>query len=44
MYEKRQAGLSIKQFVNFIKKQTRKSVKRLWLDQRQEFGVRELES
>ena len=44
MHEKHEAKLCIKQFVIFIKKQTRKSVKCLWLDQSQEFGVRELES
>ena len=43
MHDKREAGLCIKQFVTFIKNQTRKSVKRLWLDQGREFGVRELE-
>ena len=39
MYEKREAGLHLKQFVTFIEKQTGKSVKRLRLDQGQEFGV-----
>ncbi len=43
MYEKREAGLCVKQFVTFIKKQTGKSVKCLWLDQGREFGVQDLE-
>lgn len=39
MYEKPEIGLQLKQFVTFIEKQTGKNVKRLYLDQRQEFNA-----
>lgn len=44
MYEKREAGLRLKQFITFIKKQTRKRVKRCGLDLGREFDVRDLKS
>ncbi len=44
MYKKHKAGLCIKQFVTFIKKQNRKSVKHIQLNQEQEFGIQDLES
>ncbi len=44
MHKKNKARLCVKQFVTFIKKQTRKSVKYLWLDQGREFGVWNLKS
>lgn len=44
IYEKYETGLYVKPFVTFIEKQIRKGVKRLQLDQSQEFGVQDLES
>ena len=39
MHKKYKTRLCIKQFVTFIEKLTKKSVKYLWLDQGQEFGI-----
>lgn len=39
MYKKHKARFCIKQFIIFIKNQTKKSVKHIWLDQDQEFGI-----
>lgn len=44
MYEKQEAGLCVKQFVIFIEKQTKKNVKRLQLNQGQEFNIQVLKS
>ena len=39
MDKKYKAGLHLKQFVTFIKKQIRKNVKCSYLDQSQEFNI-----